>query len=97
MEYELLNICGKSIRALKREEKVFNYKTHTYDSEKNGKLNKIQNTKSDRIANLKNANNNKNNQKSNKNRSNKQKINSVESGVWDFLKYYLVFVLLVFV
>ena len=24
MEYELLNICGKSIRALKREEKIFN-------------------------------------------------------------------------
>lgn len=24
MEYELLNICGESIRALKREEKIFN-------------------------------------------------------------------------
>ena len=93
---EFLGRCFETA-SLEREEKVFNYKTHTYDSEKNGKLNKIQNTKSDRIVNLKNANNSKNNQKSNKNRSNKQKINSVESGVWDFLKYYLVFVLLVFV
>ena len=93
---EFLGRCFETA-SLEKEEKVFNYKTHTYDSEKNGKLNKIQNTKSDRIANLKNANNNKNNQKSNKNRLNKQKINSVESGVWDFLKYYLVFVLLVFV
>lgn len=93
---EFLGRCFETA-SLEREEKVFNYKTHTYDSEKNGKLNKAQNTKNERILNLKNANNNKNNQKSNKNRPNKQKINSVESGVWDFLKYYLVFVLLVFV
>lgn len=93
---EFLGRCFETA-SLEREEKVFNYKTHTYDSEKNGKLNKAQNTKNERILNLKNANNSKNKQKSNKNRSNKQKINSVESGVWDCLKYYLVFVLLVFV
>lgn len=45
------------------EEKVYNYKTHTYDSEKNGKLNRTIHTEEERIDNLKNANNLKKSQK----------------------------------
>ena len=57
-----------------KEEKVFNYKTHTYDSEKNGKLNKVQNTREDRILNLKNANNNKKSKNSTQKHSKMQKL-----------------------
>ncbi len=39
-----------------KEKKVYNYKTHTYDSEKNGKLNQVQHTKKERMQNIKNAN-----------------------------------------
>ena len=43
-----------------KEKKVYNYKTHTYDSEKNGKLEKVQHTQEERVNNLKSANNVKN-------------------------------------
>lgn len=77
---EFLGKCFESA-SIDKEEKVYNFKTHTYDSEKNGKLKKSQHTKKDRILDLKNANSDKSNQKTNKNRSNKRKINSMESGV----------------
>lgn len=80
---EFLGRCFETA-SIEKEEKVYNFKTHTYDSEKNGKLNKVQHTKNERILDLKNANNSKNVQKTAKNHSNKQKINSVESGVWNF-------------
>ncbi len=53
-----------------KEKKEYNYKTHTYDSDKNGKLDKIQHTKSERINNLKNANNDKNNRKTTQKQAN---------------------------
>ena len=43
-----------------KEKKVYNFKTHTYDSEKNGKINEVQHTNNKRINNIKNANNYKN-------------------------------------
>lgn len=67
-----------------REEKVYNLKTRSYDSDKNGKLNKVQHTQDDRILDLKNANSNKNNRKTTKRQVNKEKINSMESGVWKY-------------
>ena len=33
-----------------KEKKVYNYKTHTYDSDKNGKLEKVQHTNEERIS-----------------------------------------------
>ena len=50
---------------MKKEDKKYNFKTHTYDSIKNGKLNKIESKKTDRlkqIAKNKNAKNIKNKQ-----------------------------------
>lgn len=47
-----------------KEKKEYNYKTHTYDSEKNGKLNKSTHTEEDRLVDLKSANSTKNNRKS---------------------------------
>lgn len=43
-----------------KEKKVYNYKTHTYDSDKNGKLEKVQHTNEERISDLKSAINDKN-------------------------------------
>lgn len=60
-----------------KEKKEYNYKTHTYDSEKNGKLNKVQHTKIQRIDNLKNANQVKKNQKSIKTSQNRGKLEEV--------------------
>ena len=64
-----------------KEEKEYNYKTHTFDSDKNGKLNKVQDTKTERISNIKNANNVKNNRKTNKNKQNVTKTKFLEGGV----------------
>ena len=50
----------RTIRELiDKEKKVYNYKTHTYDSDKNGKLNQQLHTQKGRIKNIKNANQNK--------------------------------------
>ena len=73
-----------------KEKKEYNFNTNSYDSEKNGKLNKVQHTKSDRILDLKNANNDKNIQKINKIQINKSKNKTLESGVWDCLSFYFV-------
>jgi len=64
---EFLGRCFESA-SLKDEKKVFNYKTGTYDSEKNGKLNENQVTKINRLKNLKSANLSKNSE------NNKQKL-----------------------
>lgn len=57
-----------------KEKKEYNYKTHTYDSEKNGKLNNVQHTNKERIDNLKNAKVSKNKQNNAKNQSKQRKI-----------------------
>lgn len=49
---EFLGRCFESA-ALKKENKKFNFETHTYDSEKNGKLKDFTVTKNKRIHNLK--------------------------------------------
>ena len=62
---EFLGRCFESA-TINKEKKEFNYKTHTYDSEKNGKLKEKKNTKELRLENIediKNANFNKNNRK----------------------------------
>lgn len=62
---EFLGRCFESA-TINKEKKEFNYKTHTYDSEKNGRLKEKKNTKELRLENIedvKNANFNKNNRK----------------------------------
>lgn len=62
---EFLGRCFESA-TINKEKKEFNYKTHTYDSEMNGKLKEKKNTKELRLENIediKNANFNKNNRK----------------------------------
>lgn len=56
-----------------KEKKEYNFKTHSYDSEKNGKLGKNNNTESARIENLKNANQVQKNRNSAKTPQNKAK------------------------
>lgn len=81
---EFIGRCVESA-TLNKEEKVFNYDTHTYDSEKNGKINKVKNDKTERINKLKNSqketniakNHVKNMSKSNKSR----KISNMENEV----------------
>lgn len=51
---EFLGRCVESA-TIKKEKKVYNFKTHAYDSEKNGKLNQRIHTEEDRINDLKNA------------------------------------------
>lgn len=51
---EFLGRCFESA-ALKKEKKVFNYETHTYDSEKNGKLKNSEVNKQNRDRDLKSA------------------------------------------
>lgn len=48
---EFLGRCFESA-SLDKEEKVYNFKTHTYDSEKNGKLNSNQKQKQEREENI---------------------------------------------
>lgn len=52
---EFIGRCVESA-TINKEEKVYNFKTHTYDSEKNGKLNQKIHTEEARIENIKNAN-----------------------------------------
>ena len=59
-----------------KERKVYNYKTHTYDSDKNGKFEKVQHTSEDRIDDLKNANNVKNIKNNTQKRAKLTKIKS---------------------
>ena len=61
-----------------KEKKVYNFKTHTYDSEKNGKLKQVQHTREERINDLKNANNVKNNQKTIKTHTKQRKLQTGE-------------------
>ena len=77
---EFLGRCFETAYGNK-EKKEYNFKSHTYDSDKNGKLNNVQNTKTDRILNLKNANIDKNIQKTNKKQVNKSKNKKMESAV----------------
>ena len=74
---EFIGRCVESASGDK-EKKVYNYKTHTYDSDKNGKFNKIIHSENDRIDDLKNANNNKNNHKNIKSTINKRKSTKKE-------------------
>lgn len=48
---EFLGRCFE-MATIEKEKKEFNYKTHTYDSEKNGKLDEKQNTESERVKDL---------------------------------------------
>ena len=57
---------------------MYNYKTHTYDSEKNGKLLKQIHTEEDRIVDLKNANNDKKIRKTTQKRQNTTKNKTEE-------------------
>lgn len=77
---EFLGRCFESA-SLEKEEKVYNFKTHSYDSKKNGKLEKVQHNEEDRILDLKNANNSQKTQKTSKNGANKRRIKSVEGRV----------------
>lgn len=60
---EFIGRCVESA-TINKEEKVYNFKTHTYDSEKNGKLNQKLHTEEVRIENIKNANKVKKSRKS---------------------------------
>ena len=62
---EFLGRCFESA-TIKKEEKEFNFKTHTYDSLKNKKMSELENNQENRIKNIelvKNAEFNKNNKK----------------------------------
>lgn len=72
---EFLGRCFESATINKKEQK-FNFKTHTYDSIKNGKLDELENNKANRIKNIheeKSANFRKNNEKSASNTKNTRK------------------------
>lgn len=75
---EFIGRCIESA-TIDKEKKVYNYKTHTYDSEKNGKLNRNTHTENERIEDLKNANKVKNNQKTVKQQQNSVKNKSKEN------------------
>lgn len=75
---EFIGRCIESA-TIDKEKKVYNYKTHTYDSEKNGKLNRNTHTENERIEDLKNANKVKNNQKTAKQQQNNVKNKSKEN------------------
>lgn len=73
---EFLGRCFESAKEDK-EVKKFNYKTHTYDSIKNGKIDKVANTKEVRIKNIdnvKNAEFDKNNKNMHQKRKNMAKL-----------------------
>lgn len=77
---EFLGRCFESA-SLKNEKKEFNYKTHTYDSEKNGKLDSY-NQKTDRLKNIaqeKTAKDSKNSMK-NTSKTSKTAQNSLTEG-----------------
>lgn len=78
---EFLGRCFESA-TINKEEKVFNYKTHTYDSKKNGKLNKISHTKKERdeeIKQEKTAKSRKNGKNSSKKRQYDEKFANSEA------------------
>jgi len=75
---EFIGRCVESA-TIEKEEKVYNYKTHTYDSVKNGKLNQNTHTKENRIKNLENANRVKILQKSDKVLKNNAKTDKKEA------------------
>lgn len=66
---EFIGRCVESASGGK-EKKVYNYKTHTYDSERNGKLEQQIHTEKERIGNLKSANTNIKNKNINKKHKN---------------------------
>lgn len=68
---EFIGRCVESA-SLNKEKKVYNYKTHTYDSEKNGKINERVHTEEERIKELKSANKRRNGKKSTKRALDKQ-------------------------
>lgn len=70
---EFLGRCFE-VAGGENEKKEYNYKTHTYDSEKNGKLKEVQHTKQNRIENLKNAKSVKNTRKASKKSSNDKNL-----------------------
>ena len=53
---EFLGRCFESA-VIDKEAKEFNYKTHTYNSEKNGKLENLENSKINRLENIKSVKN----------------------------------------
>jgi len=55
---EFIGRCVESA-TIEKEEKEYNYKTHSFGSEKNGKLNRALHTQENRIQNIKNANKDK--------------------------------------
>lgn len=65
-----------------KEKKVYNYKTHTYDSEKNGKLNTRTHTEDERIDELKNAKQVKNIRKTAKETQSSKKNQKTEELKW---------------
>ena len=77
---EFMGRCIESVSADK-EKKEYNYKTHTYDSEKNGKLKNQNHTEESRIKDLKNANSLLKNKNSAKTAQNKAK--SSKRGVYE--------------
>lgn len=69
---EFLGRCFENA-SIKKEEKEYNFETHTYDSVKNGKIKSENNQKDERLTNInqektaKNKQNNKNNARNSKN------------------------------
>lgn len=74
---EFIGRCIESA-TINKEEKIYNFKTHTYDSEKNGKLGEEQHAKNARIKNIKSANQVQKRQKSKNPPQNNQKIDKKE-------------------
>ena len=54
----LCEFIGRCVEcaSINKDKKVFNFKTHSYDSEKNGKLSENNHTKEERIKDIENAN-----------------------------------------
>lgn len=75
---EFIGRCIESA-TIDKERKVYNYKTHTYDSEKNGKLEEPTHTEDKRIEDLKNANQVKKRQKTTKVSQNSTKTDKKEN------------------
>lgn len=84
---EFIGRCIESATENK-EKKEFNYNTHTYDSEKNGKLKRSEKTEENRIEMIKKSQkNSKTNKKDTQNASSKQinaKLKEKETNWWKF-------------
>lgn len=78
---EFIGRCIESASGGK-EKKEYNFKTHTYDSEKNGKLNRTLHTEDERIGDLKNANKSQKIQKT-ANKSTKSRKTSKNGGAYE--------------